>query len=81
METSFKDKTGIEKFLEALAEITDENYSYLELEVPIDSDIVSTLSRNGELRGMEYKEDTIVIKARIHNSMLGKYQEFEKKNK
>ena len=81
VETSFKDKTGIEKFLEALAEITDENYSYLELEVPIDSDIVSTLSRNGELRGMEYKEDTIVIKARIHNSMLGKYKEFEKKNK
>ena len=53
----------------------------MDLEVPMESDAVSTLSRNGELRGMEYKENSILIKARIHNRMLGKYKEFEKKDK
>lgn len=76
VETSFKTKSGIDTFLNALAEITDEDYSYLNLEVPIGSEVVSELSINGYLRGMEYRETTITIDARIPKTIESKYSKY-----
>ncbi|MBO5770396.1 MAG: GTPase HflX [Spirochaetales bacterium] len=76
VETSFKDGSGIDILLKALAEITDEDYSYMSLEIPIGSEIISELSRNGELRGMEYKDNTIVVNARIPKGMTSKYSKY-----
>lgn len=76
VETSFKTKSGIDTFLNALAEITDEDYSYLNLEVPIGSEVVSELSINGYLRGMEYRESTITIDARIPKTIESKYSKY-----
>ncbi len=73
IETSFKDKTGIESFISALSEITDEDYRYMDLEVPLNSSMVSELSKNGWLRAMEYKDSAILIKARVPKHMAGRY--------
>lgn len=73
VETSFKDNTGIEAFLNALSEITDEDYEMLAFEVPIGSPLVSALSKPGYLKSMEYKEDSIILKARIPKELVPKY--------
>ena len=78
VETSFKKNIGIDKFLSALASITDEDFQDVKLEVPIANKVVSELSRNGFLRGLEYKEDSIEISARIPKSKIQRYESVKK---
>lgn len=72
VETSFKDGTGIEAFLQALCEITDEDYVETKLTLDINSNEISTFSRNGWLRGIEYTDKSIIATVRIPKNRLQK---------
>lgn len=65
VETSFKEGKGIDEFLEALSEITDEEFLETKLELPMDSDQISYLSRNGWLKGLEYTDSSIIAHVRM----------------
>ena len=82
VETSFKDNSGIEKLLKALSEITDEEFIEVNLHIGLsESKIISDLSRNGWLRGVEYQEDSILVLARLPKTRLEQYSRFIKNDK
>lgn len=73
VETSFKEDIGIDTLLKTLSEITDEEFVDTTLNVDLTSSIVSELSKNGWLRGLEYFDDYIKINARIPKNRMERY--------
>ncbi len=79
VETSFKEGNGIDGLLNALVEITDEEFIDTTLYIPQNQALISELSRNGWLRGMEYQENTIKVVARIPKTRMESYNRFIEK--
>ena len=75
VETSMKEKRGIDKLLSAMADITDESYRTVTITAPISSDIISRIAKDGSIRNIDYSDDSITITARIRKDLAAKYAE------
>ncbi len=74
VETSMKEGKGIKELLDAMAAITDENYTDITVKDEIGSDIIGRLSRDGSIRTISYDEDSVTVTARIRKEMIQKYK-------
>ena len=74
VETSMKEGKGIGELLKAMADITDESFMDIRVTEPASSDIVSRLSRNGDVKAIEYGEDSVTVTARIRKELAPKYR-------
>lgn len=74
VETSMKEGKGIGELLEAMADITDESFMDIRVTEPASSDIVSRLSRDGDVKAIEYGEDSVTVTARIRKELAPKYR-------
>lgn len=76
VETSLKDKTGLDNLLQALDDIAGEKYVTLRLLLPYSSPLFSSLSRSGMIKSAEYREDGILIEVEVSASEREKYIPF-----
>ncbi len=76
VKTSFLDGRGKDEFLRALDEIAGEGYVTLQLLLPYSSPLFSRLSRNGNIRNTDYREDGILVLAEIPLEEESTYRPF-----
>ena len=74
VETSMKEGKGIGELLKAMADITDESFMDIRVTEPASSDIVSRLSRDGDVKAIEYGENSVTVTARIRKELAPKYR-------
>lgn len=79
VETSLKEKKGIDELISALDEIVGENYIPVTLLLPYSSPLFSVLSSENKIRKTEYREDGILIDAEILKEEERKYAPYEHK--
>lgn len=76
VEASMKEGIGIDKILEAMREITNEEFENITLRLPYESKIFNELSKNGNILEVKYEDYSILLKARIRKTERGKYLEW-----
>ena len=69
-----KEGKGIGELLKAMADITDESFMDIRVTEPASSDIVSRLSRDGDVKAIEYGENSVTVTARIRKELAPKYR-------
>ena len=74
VETSMKDGTGLKELLEAMSAVTDEDFMDITVTEDAASDIISRLSRDGEIKKIVYGENTVTVTARIRKELAAKYR-------
>lgn len=74
VETSMKDGTGLKELLEAMSAVTDEDFMDITVTEDASSDIISRLSRDGEIKKIVYGENTVTLTARIRKELAAKYR-------
>ena len=74
VETSMKDGTGLKELLEAMSAVTDEDFMDITVTEDASSDIISRLSRDGEIKKIVYGENTVTVTARIRKELAAKYR-------
>ena len=74
VETSMKEGKGIKELLKAMADVTDESFMDITVRAPIDSDIISRLSKDGTIRTIDYGDTELTVTARIRKELAGKYR-------
>ena len=73
VEASMKEGRGIKELLSAMAAVTDEAFTDISVTEDASSDIISRLSRDGDVKSIVYGERTVTVTARIRRSMATKY--------
>ena len=73
VETSMKTGKGVDELLSAMADVTDGSYMDITVTQPIGSDLISRLSRDGDIKRIEYGDDSVSVTARIRKEKAGKY--------
>lgn len=73
VEASMKEGRGIKELLSAMAAVTDEAFTDISVTEDASSDIISRLSRDGDVKSIVYGEGTVTVTARIRRRMATKY--------
>ena len=74
VETSMKTGKGVDELLSAMADVTDGSYMDITVTQPIGSDLISRLSRDGDVKAIEYGENSVTVTARIRKELAPKYR-------
>ncbi|MDY5930765.1 MAG: GTPase HflX [Candidatus Ornithospirochaeta sp.] len=71
---SARDGFGIDGLLGKMTAITDDSFADETFIFPISSPLRSSLYNDASIRGEEYTESDVIIKARIRKELIGKYK-------
>lgn len=74
VETSFREKTGIDDLITALDEISSSPYVTVRLTIDTSSPLFSSLSRSGMVRDVGYEDGKMVVTAEIPRKLKDKYK-------
>ena len=74
VETSMKTGSGIDKLLQAMAEVTDEEFEDITVRDSASSSIISQIVRDGDVKSIEYTDTDVIVKARIRKAISNKYR-------
>ncbi len=75
VETSMKEKQGLDELKNAMMKVTDEAFKDITISSSCSTSLISDLYRDGSVKSIEYGDGDVTIVARLRNELVRKYLE------